>query len=631
MELGSESMKLQSFMVYLKPLLENGQIQIGLSVKELLGTKEFLTLVKTLLLKKTGKDNKTIEKIIFMLECHLKNKKMTLKDKKILCYLNSQTVKSLQILVQDLITNERDYESYWIYLLKIKFQELLYSQKTDCVDLGLKCLNGYLKETKQASWFLNQHIKPQKKNLQKTYLLYFKSFLVDGMEKENIKLKSKMKNTEKIKSQSNIKKTNKIIKTKKIKINIHKDQEKILKNWLGIYRFLYNRALNYIYVGDNYKNKIEIKKFGKSKEIPVLVNSNAEYYNKFDLRNLNCPEGALCRFPWTLNLPFCMRAYASFEVSRALDNALEALSSKRVKKFHIKFKKKNDREQTIQGIEANKIKIEDDYTLKIFPKKLAVNPFIRLKEKWFINSRDDKILGSQIKYDGLNWYFLLTLETDIEQTNHKSHSLACDPGIRVFQTCFDVENKKIYEVSKDNSILYNHLIKLDRLISEKAVLENKMKKSYKKYTKKVIRRHKNKKKLLTKKIYKRYDKIQNLQKELHCKTIKWMTDRYKNIIIPLFGSKNMSNRFSRNIGTKTVRNMSVLAHGKFLQRLKTKALEKSVKIHIVNEAYTTRTCCLCSHIQNGIKAKKKWICSNCNTEHLRDVNASVNMFYKNIL
>ncbi len=268
MEPESKSMKLQSFMVYLRPLLENEQMEIKLSMKELLGAKEFLILVKDLLLKKTEKNNETIENIIFMLKFHLKNKKMTLKDKKILCYLNSQTVKSLQILVQDLITNEQDYESYWIYLLKIKFQELLYSQKTDYA--GLECLNGYLKETKQASWFLNQHIKPQKQNLQKTYLLYFKSFLVDGMEKENIKLKSKMKNTEKIKSQSNIEKTNKIIKTKKIKINIHKDQEKILKNWLGIYRFLYNRALNYIYIGDNYKNKIEIKKFGKSKEIPVF-------------------------------------------------------------------------------------------------------------------------------------------------------------------------------------------------------------------------------------------------------------------------------------------------------------------------------------------------------------------------
>ncbi len=110
-----------------------------------------------------------------------------------------------------------------------------------------------------------------------------------------------------------------------------------------------------------------------------------------------------------------------------------------------------------------------------------------------------------------------------------------------------------------------------------------------------------------------------------------MTDRYENIIIPRFGSNKMSNKFSRNIRTKTVRNMSILAHGKFLQRLKTKALEKSVKIHIVNEAYTTRTCCLCSHIQNDIKAKKKWKCSNCNTEHLRDTNATINMFYKNIL
>lgn len=627
MEPGSELMRLQNFTEYLKPLLENGPIQIELSIKELLGTKEFLILVKTLLLKKK-KSTKIVEKIIFILEYHLKNKKMTSKDKKLLCCLNFQTVKLFQTLVQDLITNEKDYESYWIYLLKIEFQKSLYSPKTDYADLDLKCLNGYLKETIQKSWFLNSHIKPQKKNLQKTYLPYFKSFLVAGMEKENTKSKSKTKNTKKIKSQLHSEKT---IKTKKIKINIHKDQEKVFKKWLGIYRFLYNRALSYIYVEDNYKNRIELKKYDNCTEEPILLNQNSVYYEEKQLRNLNSSAGALSRFPWALELPSCMRAYASFDVSRALDNALNAIGGNKIKKFHIKFKKKKNRIHTMKGIEANKIKIENDYTLKIFPKKLTVNPFIRLKEKWFINSRNDKILSSQITYDGLNWYFLLALKTDTTQNEYKSHSLACDPGIRTFQTCFDVENKEIHEVSKDNSILYNQLILLDKLISEKANLENRMKKSYKKYTKKVIRRNKNKKKLLTKKIYMKYNKIQDLQNELHYKTIKWMTDRYKNIIIPRFGSKSMTSKINRNITTKTVRNMSVLAHGKFLERLITKALEKSVNIHIVNEEYTTRTCCLCSHIQNDIKAKEKWKCSNCKAEHLRDVNATVNMFYKHIL
>jgi transposase len=55
----------------------------------------------------------------------------------------------------------------------------------------------------------------------------------------------------------------------------------------------------------------------------------------------------------------------------------------------------------------------------------------------------------------------------------------------------------------------------------------------------------------------------------------------------------MSNKKSRKISTKTVRGMSSLAHGLFLDKLKTKVIENSSKIIIIDEMYTTMTCGKC--------------------------------------
>jgi len=48
----------------------------------------------------------------------------------------------------------------------------------------------------------------------------------------------------------------------------------------------------------------------------------------------------------------------------------------------------------------------------------------------------------------------------------------------------------------------------------------------------------------------------------------------------------MSQKRGRKIKTKTVRQMSVLGHKLFLQRLKTKANETNTNVIIVNESYT---------------------------------------------
>ena len=62
-----------------------------------------------------------------------------------------------------------------------------------------------------------------------------------------------------------------------------------------------------------------------------------------------------------------------------------------------------------------------------------------------------------------------------------------------------------------------------------------------------------------------------MQSELHWKCSNWICSNYDTVVLPHFGSKEMSNKIKRKINNKTVRNMMVLGHCKFLERLKTKA------------------------------------------------------------
>ena len=54
-------------------------------------------------------------------------------------------------------------------------------------------------------------------------------------------------------------------------------------------------------------------------------------------------------------------------------------------------------------------------------------------------------------------------------------------------------------------------------------------------------------------------------------------------------------------------------------------------ICVINEAYTTKTCNKCKHMDNSINLDTRiWTCPKCNTKHDRDVNAAINIKNKTI-
>ena len=78
------------------------------------------------------------------------------------------------------------------------------------------------------------------------------------------------------------------------------------------------------------------------------------------------------------------------------------------------------------------------------------------------------------------------------------------------------------------------------------------------------------------------------------------------------------------------RNINDLKFFKFKERLLFKASEKHKRIVLVNEAYTSQTCCFCGSMYKP-GCSKIYECKSCNKRIDRDINASKNILMKGIL
>jgi IS605 OrfB family transposase len=93
--------------------------------------------------------------------------------------------------------------------------------------------------------------------------------------------------------------------------------------------------------------------------------------------------------------------------------------------------------------------------------------------------------------------------------------------------------------------------------------------------------------------------------------------------------KRMVNKHKRKISTDTVRRLLLWAHYKFRQHMIAKAREHGKVLLIVNEAYTTKTCCRCGWQHHKLGKKKRFVCRACGLDIDRDVNGSRNILLRN--
>ena len=126
------------------------------------------------------------------------------------------------------------------------------------------------------------------------------------------------------------------------------------------------------------------------------------------------------------------------------------------------------------------------------------------------------------------------------------------------------------------------------------------------------------------------NKIRHRIDDMHWKTCSFLCMAFRDIFIPHFGVKDMVQRDGRKINCKTTRRMLELSHGRFLERLVYYARIKHRNVHIVPEAYTTKTCGACGACgtQNpNVGGAKVFSCADpeCGYKMDRDLHGSRNI------
>ena len=122
-------------------------------------------------------------------------------------------------------------------------------------------------------------------------------------------------------------------------------------------------------------------------------------------------------------------------------------------------------------------------------------------------------------------------------------------------------------------------------------------------------------------------KIQNLVKELHHKTARYLVDNFDVILLPDFKTSGMVTRGQRRIRSKTVRNLLTFAHHRFRNFLKHKASEAGRTVLIVNEAYTSKTVSWTGEINHKLGGRKT-VQSSDGRRMDRDINGARGIFLR---
>ena len=560
-------------------------------------------------------------------ESHQSARKKTLNDKSSTCKKSSQPIESSQILDQASTSRERDFVPSWSLHANKLSQRLWLPLETDCAVLPLNSLKGSFSSMESSSWCSTKAWKPQiNRSLQKTSLPSSMFSTVESMVEESTINAVKAKRTNKLR------KSGKPVANacRKIRLYPNKECASKLKQWIGCVRHTYNWALECIN-SKKYMKKISVVDLRKS-----FVNSES----------IPCDKKFLLSTPKHIRdgaLDDLVTAYmANFTVKKKNPNH----------KFAIGYRSKKDSQAITIPHDAVRLIVEKDmHTLSMYPTYLvnAIKIRVRKRDKErgkFVSSvectsKRDKEIGKQVskldytcklQQDKCGRFYLCVpccltktedpgsvsaCENQASNDDTKSSTVSnekdnkwvsIDPGLRTFITMFSPTVGEAFKFA-DGDV--SRLVRLCRHLD----------------------------KLMSKRRSKRVNhaaarlrlRIRHLVDDVHWKAIKFLLEKYNNIILPPFQVSQMVKRANRRIRSKTARSMLTWRHYDFKQRLLQKAKMCEANVYIMGEEYTTKTCTNCMQINERIGGNKVFYCSKCQVKVDRDLGGARNIFLKNVL
>lgn len=374
------------------------------------------------------------------------------------------------------------------------------------------------------------------------------------------------------------------IKCTKIFIDFNKMQKEIIKRWFYAYVLMYNETIKFIKNNKNVKINYKTIRTYHLKEIRnnIILNSQHPYHNNDNKIKTHILDTAI------------KLACANYK------SALTNLKRGNIKHFRIRYWKFNKTNFLLE--------IEPSYFINgiLCPKILGnINYYydVKHKHKYELNNIDKAV---KLMHDKLtdSYYLLIPSEVNKQYIDFEKDFISLDPGLRTFMT--GISNNEVLEIGTN----------LDSKITTLLIRKNKiLKKKIKEYIKRKIEKRLN-------------NKIKNLITDLHWKTIHYLTNNYKTILIGDMSTKGIINNKTSKLSKLNKQLANAISLYKFRERLKYKSSIKQNNYIKVNEYYTSKMCSNCTFMKEDLGSNKIYNCNKCKLIQDRDVNASRNICLK---
>ena len=515
------------------------------------------------------------KKISATVESLPKVKKMTSKDKSHTCKKDSRATKSSRTLHQASTSKEKVSDPLSSWLPKEESNKLWLPIETDCAALHSNWWNGSFKSIRSNSWFSIKKWTPLKrKKWQKIFSPSSTFLIAESMAGGNTNVKTRTNKARKsTKPVANM--------SRKIGLKPSPEVAKIFKEWFGSVRVTYNWALSCI--------KAKPSEYKKTNYI---------WLRKRFINKCNIPKDKA----FLLKTPKSIRDTAVVELAEAYKSNYAKQSKNASHKFDLKYRsKKDDQSITITAEQIRKWDTKNK-EFEIFP------TFLKNKIKFNVNK--NKTVPENINFDckllmSRLGKFSLVIVFHEPPCENQAGSKVCslDPGVKTFQTVYSPTPGLCYKIGDaDISRIFRLCKYLDTMIARG---------------------------VCKKAIIRMRERIKNLVKEVHCKTVKFLVSKFKEIILPHFEVSHMVKKSNRKIRSKTVRQMLTWRHYGFKQRLISTAERCGVKVHILGEHYTSKTCTHCRNIKHNLGGSRIYKCKECHLVADRDCCGARNIFIKN--
>lgn len=364
----------------------------------------------------------------------------------------------------------------------------------------------------------------------------------------------------------------------------NRQQQSVLLQYLGAYRFTYNHALAYY-------NNSESRRFNLKHMRSQFVNLNSPF---------------VLQHTWLSEVQYDFRDEAIKDLQKNIKSAYALLKSGHIKHFELSYKRRKRSDQSFSLLHKNWNRKRGMLSQTFSSEHMKFKGITSLDI-----SKDTRILRDKLG----KWWICVIMDVlrDESQVPNKDSIVAIDPGVRTFLTMYD-PNGFAYEFGRyDIKRIENLCFHMDRLLSKINNLPpEKMKRKWN----------------MTKASYRIRNRISNLVTEVHRKASKFLCKSYKTILLPTFETSNMVSKKDgkRRLHSKTARNILTWSHYKFKTRLRSKAKEYGCNVVDCTEEYTSQTCTRCGYLQK-IQGKTKK-CPQCKTIVDRDIGAARNILMK---